>query len=298
VHLPGTEAGLLWVQVSETEDDSTHRAYLHLSAELMRRSPVVLRTVRGVDSAALWNRLNDAATVAGRTAHDFDNVLTGVIGFAELSQAQVEPGSPLGIYLAEIAKAGQRGQDFTRQLHQFNRVGQSRTRPGSLQPVLEQELHKCRQRCGDRIRIEQTIPAELPMITLGELASAIVVRNLLDNAVESMPNGGTITVQVRRQTVTPEDRDRYLGHLAAGPCLEVVIADTGSGITPAFRDKVFTQPLTTSKHRHRGLGLATVFRILYRHDAGIRIEPRSAPETGTIVRLLFPLAHRPGEASA
>lgn len=298
VHVPGAESALLWVRETDAACDAWDQAYLRLSAQLMQRSRVVLRSFQGVDSQALWSHLQNASTIAGRIAHDFGNILTGVIGFTDLSQPHVPAGSQLESYLHGIAKSGVRGSEFVQQLHQFQRVGQSRTQPGWLSPVLERELRELRHRGDHAVRIVDDIPPDLPSIALGEAVSGIVLRQLFHNAVESMPQGGNLGVRVRQKLATSEDGQRYWGNLKAGPCLEVVISDTGSGISPALQGRLFVEPLLTTKYRHRGLGLATVFRILYLHDAGIRLSVRPAPESGTDVQLLIPLARPESEVLA
>ncbi|MCZ2340565.1 MAG: HAMP domain-containing histidine kinase [Bacteroidales bacterium] len=300
VQVPGTDSVLLWVRVRDAGCDALDRAYLRLSAEMMRHSRVVTHAIPGVDSHRLWERLQDVAVVAGRVAHDFDNILTGVLGFAELGLAQTETGSQLENFLQKIAESGKRGNDLTRLLHQFNRMGQTRTRPGSLQPILERELRALSTHSERTVQVTHEIPPTLPWVAMEETMCGLVLRNLLQNAVEAFPaGGGRVHVRVRSAQVTVADTQRFWGHLATGPSLEITITDSGCGIPPTQqRERLFATPLVTTKYRHRGLGLPTVFRILYLHKAGIRLEPRPDHQPGTCVRLLIPLARPESEASA
>jgi signal transduction histidine kinase len=86
------------------------------------------------------------------------------------------------------------------------------------------------------------------------------------------------------------DAKGYLGPVGPGTHIEIAIRDRGAGIKPEVLAKLFAEPFFTTKARHRGLGLATVYRILHAHAGGIRIESSNPPETGTVVRIVLPPA--------
>ena len=137
----GRPAGLVWLERGSAEHWSdAEKHYLVLSAKLIERSPALLARIgRNVDPERLQQRLHDASVIAGRMAHDFDNILTGIIGFADLSLPQVPAGSQAARFLGEIAKVGQRGIVFTQQLHQMSRSGQQKPNPGSIAATLAKE---------------------------------------------------------------------------------------------------------------------------------------------------------------
>jgi signal transduction histidine kinase len=115
-----------------------------------------------------------------------------------------------------------------------------------------------------------------------------VLGHLLENAVEASPPGGTVTVTARAVELNAAEAKAYLGQAGPGAHVEVTVQDAGSGIKPDVRAKLFVEPFYTTKVRHRGLGLAIVYRTLFAHRGGIRIEP--APDAGTVVRIVLPLA--------
>ena len=90
--------------------------------------------------------------------------------------------------------------------------------------------------------------------------------------------------------LNPSDAQGYLGHVGPGAHIELSVLDAGPGIKPENRTKLFVEPFFTTKIRHRGLGLAVVYRTLCAHRGGIRIDPAIAPATGTGVRIVIPLA--------
>jgi C4-dicarboxylate-specific signal transduction histidine kinase len=97
-------------------------------------------------------------------------------------------------------------------------------------------------------------------------------------------------VTARSVELSPTESREYLGNVKAGPHVELTVQDMGAGIKPEVRARLFVEPFYTTKVRHRGLGLAIVYRVLYAHGGGIRIDAPVAPETGTVVRVVFPLA--------
>src|SRR5581483_8655491 len=134
VHLPGRPMGLVWADRPAGQPWSeADRAYLVLTARAMDRSPVVAAATGPViDPERLAQRLADASVIAGRMAHDFDNILTGIMGFADLAGPMLPVGSQPASFVAEIGKVGQRGIQFTQQLHQLSRGGQVKPTPGSV----------------------------------------------------------------------------------------------------------------------------------------------------------------------
>lgn len=244
-----------------------------------------------VDSEQLNQRLADAALIAGRIAHDFDNVLTGIMGFAELCRDRLEPGSDTNRFVSEIARAGDRGIEFTKQLHQFSRGHQTRPQPSSLASVVtaETKILPDRHRANP-LTVQTSVPNDLPSLRMDSGLVGVILRHLLDNAVEAMTSSGMVAVEASVRDLNHAAEINYLGRVSPGRYVEVQIHDSGSGITPAVRERLFTEPLYTTKFRHRGLGLATVFRILYAHEGGIRLDDRAEPHSGTVARFLVPAA--------
>jgi signal transduction histidine kinase len=112
----------------------------------------------------------------------------------------------------------------------------------------------------------------------------------MENAVEACPQGGVVRVTARAVELTDADARAYLGRVGIGAHLQVTVSDTGPGIKPEVRRRLFVEPFFTTKVRHRGLGLAISYRALCAHRGGILLESVTPPGTGTLVRVVFPLA--------
>lgn len=295
VCFPARAAGLLWAERATgqtwTEDD---HAYLALTGKTLERAPAAAAVVGPViDADRLAQRLADAAVVAGRMAHDFDNILTGIIGFADLAAPLLVPGTQPHTFVTEIAKVGQRGTVFTQQLHQLGRAGQARPSPGSVVATLGREEARLRPVMHPALRFEKDLPAGLPAVMVEAAQLQLALGHLVENAVEACPQGGFVRVTARTVELTAADARAYLGKAEAGPHVLVTVSDTGPGIKPDVRRRVFAEPFYTTKVRHRGLGLAVAFRILSAHRGGVQLDPAPPPGTGTVARVVLPLAaHR------
>jgi signal transduction histidine kinase len=291
VQPPGRALGLVWAERHPGQPwAETERSYLSLVGRTMERSPAVATLVGPiVEPEKLYRRLGDVAVIAGRMAHDFDNILTGIIGFSDLASPMLTAGSQAASFVGEIGKVGQRGIQFTQQLHQLSRSGQAKPNPASVTAAVAKEETRLRL-AAPNVRIEKDLPPGLAPVAMEAAPLQTLLGHLLDNAVEACLPGGQVKVAARPVELNETDARSFLGLAAAGPSLLVTVMDTGTGMKPEVRNRLFAEPFFTTKVRHRGLGLAIVYRILCVHRGGIQLDPVPAPGTGTQVRVVLPQA--------
>lgn len=289
---PGRQPGVVWADRGPAEPwTDLDRNYIRHSARLIERSAALGHHVGPiVQTDRLQHRLADAAVIAGRMAHDFDNILTGIIGFSDLTIPLVPAGSQQARFIAEIGKVGQRGIQFTQQLHQLSRSAQIRPLPGSISAALAKEDARLRPQMLPSQTILTHAPNSLPAVAMESGPLQTVVGHLLQNAIEATPATGPVVVNARSVELNPTDAIGYLGQVGPGAHIELSVQDSGPGIKPDHRSKLFVEPFFTTKVRHRGLGLAIAYRILCAHRGGIRIDPAVPPASGTSVRIVVPLA--------
>lgn len=244
-----------------------------------------------LDRARLHQRLQDSAVVAGRLAHAFDNVLTGILGFTELTLSQLDAESPQYRFLTEVLQAAQQGAQLTQQLHTYSRCGTPHPGSTQLASLVSEEEGHWRKALEGNVTLQVAVPADLPAVAVETEALRQALTRVMDNAREAVTGGGTISVTARRVELTPADCQNLLGQVAPGPHVEVIVADTGTGITPEARRRILTEPFFSSKPRHQGLGLAITYRILHAYHGGMQVG--SSPERGTAVRLVLPTMPRP-----
>jgi signal transduction histidine kinase len=235
-------------------------------------------------------RLEDAAALTGRVAHAFDNVLTGIVGFAELTLSQTPSDSAPHQYVAEVLRAAQGGVQLTQQLHMFSRCASTGLGPTSLALLAADEEERFVQMAGPQVRVQFNVPRDLPLVAIDAEALRQLMVHLLQNARESLVGGGTISLTARPYDLAPAERLEWQGNPEPGPALEMMIADSGSGLSAEARQRLFVEPFFSTKPRHRGIGLAIVCRTVFSHGGGFRLEP--APGGGTLARTLLPVARK------
>jgi signal transduction histidine kinase/CheY-like chemotaxis protein len=246
------------------------------------------RWAEQLDRAARQQRLETAAAVTRRLAHDFGNVLTGILGFTELALAQQVPSNtPLHAYLNEAFRAAQAGAQLTHQLRLFSRRQSSTSRSCPLTAVLSEQEARLFSAREAGVSLRLNVATDLPAVALDPEHLAHVLSALLDNAREALVGPGSISVSARLIELKDADCQDLFGSTRPGPHVEVIIADTGIGLSPDVQRRLFTEPFFTTKPRRRGFGLAITYGILHAHRAGLRLHPGA--ERGVVARVLLPI---------
>jgi len=227
--------------------------------------------LRGADEQLQVQKLESIRTLAAGIAHDFNNLLTGLIGNISLAQLQLDKGQQAWELLDEAQRAATRGTALTRQLLTFAKGGAPlRTNVNIVQVVRDSASLAA---SGSNVQCQLDLPSERCAVIGDEGQLAQVFQNLVRNAVEAMPGGGVVEVQVSRQKSQRVDE----------VCIEV--SDHGPGIAPEAIEKIFT-PFFTTKDKGSGLGLAVAFSIVQNHGGRIRVSSKLG--SGTKFRVSLP----------
>ncbi len=241
-------------------------------------NPCLLSILRDVEEQRTLERqltqaqkMEAIGRLAGGVAHDFNNIMTAVLGYAQIASESLPPGSPAEDDLKEILRAAGRASELTRQLLAFARRQVTQPRPVSLN-LLVLETRKLLERLlGEDVTLLTDLTEGLPPVLVdpGQLEQVLV--NLSVNARDAMPKGGSLTIMTST--------------IGGDVVLDVV--DTGVGIPADQHQSIFEPFFTTKEHgKGTGLGLATCYGIV--RQAGGRIELRSEPGSGSRFRVLLP----------
>ena len=233
-------------------------------------------------------KMEAVGRLAGGVAHDFNNLLTAILGYADLVLQAVGGNSELASDLHEIRNAGERASRLTRQLLTFSRKQTFSPKMINLNAVVG-ELQKMLNRViGEDIVLDVAMEPRLgqTMAESGQIEQVIV--NLVVNARDAMPRGGTIRIQTANADLTAEFCRRHDG-ATPGRYVAVTVEDSGCGMTPDVLAHVF-EPFYTTKPAGRGtgLGLSTVYGVVKQSGGYIAID--SAVGSGTTVTVYLPLA--------
>lgn len=293
---PGGGAWVLWLQDQQQRAfTEAEAAALHLVGQALSpwlSSEGSARWADQLDLALRQDRLETSAAVTRRLAHDFGNLLTGILGFTELAMSQQVPANtPLYSYLQEVYRAAQAGAQFTHQLRLFSRRQSASSHPSDLGSLLAEQEARLFAAQPHGLTVRLNVPEGLPAVALEADYLHQVLSALLDNAREALMGSGVISVSARVVELTASDcRDLY-GAVGPGPHVEITLADTGIGLSPEVQRKLFVEPFFTSKPRRRGFGLAVAYGILHAHKGGLRLHP--GEERGVVARVVLPIAPMP-----
>jgi len=236
-------------------------------------------------------KMEAVGRIAGGTAHDFNNILAVVIGYAEILAAALPAGTPSRGQAEEIRRAGERGAALTRQLLSFSR--RQVVQPRVLDPdvVVAEMGGMLRSLLGEEVVLETRFAPGVGRVLADPGQVEQVVMNLAVNARDAMAGSGRCIIETGY--VAPDD-PRLPRGTPPGEWVMIAVTDTGSGMDEAVRARIF-EPFFTTKEdgKGTGLGLATVQSIV--DQSGGRIAVESAPGKGTTFRVFLP---RTEEAAA
>jgi signal transduction histidine kinase/CheY-like chemotaxis protein len=291
---PNGPGWLLWLEdAGRTAWDAAAAAALTLAAHALLRSGAGAadrrpRWAEHLERADRQRRLEAAAQTAARLAHDYGNVLTGILGFSELSLAQrAAADGALNRYLRELHQAAQTGAQLTHQLRLFSRRQAGPARPCEVAPVVAAEAARLGQ-VGDRPFVQAALPDDLPRALIDADGLRAVLAALLDNAREATAGAGVAAVTARAAELTADDCLDAYGDLRPGPHLCLSVADAGTGLGPDVRRRLFAEPFFSTKPRRGGFGLATAYGVLRAYRGGLRLRP--GPSGGAVAEVFVPAA--------
>lgn len=232
------------------------------------------------------HKMESVGRLAGGVAHDFNNMLTIILGYAELMKRRVAPGDPLLHFLEEIEKAAGHSRDVTGQLLAFSRKQVIAPRAVNLNDLLNGMEKSILRLIGEEIRLLIRGGEGLWDVRFDPAQLSQILVNLALNGRDAMANGGKLTIATRNQRLEGKEfPDGCV--LAPGDYVLLEVADTGSGMDQETLSHAF-EPFFTTKEigRGTGLGLSTVYGIVRQNDAGIEVLSES--NRGTTVRIFIP----------
>ena len=234
-------------------------------------------------TAQAWlttKKLEAVGTLAGGIAHNFNNLLTAILGHLALAKLYVRPQEPGFVHVTAAEKAAQQTADVTQQLLTFAKGGAPVKQLMRLVPLLQEAvqvaLADANVHC-DFVLAEELWPVEADRNQIKQ-----VIHQLVRNAAQAMPQGGTLTLQ----TVNVPAGNIPFPH-PRGPYIRISIADQGNGIAAEHLEKIFDPYFTTNPHSS-GLGLTTAHTIIQRHAGYMTVD--SSPGQGTTVHVYLPAA--------
>ena len=295
-----------FILVTGSLDEETAVAYLKngaadyiLKDRLARLGPAVVEALERVRARETLKRLEEqllqsqkmeaVGQLAGGVAHDFNNILTAISGYADLLAEDLSDRPRQLEDIEEIRKAARRAAALTCQLLAFSRKQMLEPRIINVNDVVLNLDKMLRSLMSENIELKTVLAPDLSATRADQNQLEQVVMNLAINSRDAMPEGGSLTIETANVTLDQEYAARHVS-VAPGDYVMVAVSDTGSGMDEKTKARIF-EPFFTTKPAGRGtgLGLSTVYGIV--KQSGGNIWLYSEPKKGTTFKIYLPAVH-------
>ncbi len=233
-------------------------------------------------------KMETIGTLAGGVAHDFNNILTAIVGNAELGMQYLDPDHHPYDDLDEIKKAAIKASDLTNQLLSFSRRQVLKKQSFNLNQVVEDLLKMLKRILGEDIELKTRFSRSLPPVFADKGQIDQILMNLVTNARDAMPGGGRLFIKTR--SVQSNHLAKHQNGKKSGKAyVQLTVTDTGLGMDKETQAHIF-EPFFTTKELDKGtgLGLAVVYGIVKQHEGHLEIE--SDIDKGTTFKIFLPAA--------
>ena len=267
--------------------DAAGRAYLvGVIRDVTAQSAAAAQAKHNLEALRRAQKLETIGRLAAGVAHDFNNMLTAIIGSANLALEALPEGHAAREEVLELRRVGERAASLTRGLLSFSRRAAARPRRADLREIFNGMRPMLQRLLPSRVSLQAALPETLPPVRLDPGRAEQVFLNLVVNAGDAIGGVGRVLVELA-------DAPRGGGGLP-GPCVLLTVSDNGEGMDAGTKAAMF-EPLFSTKPQGAGLGLASV-RDALRADGGA-LEVDSTPGRGTRVRVFWPAADGCGRAA-
>jgi PAS domain S-box-containing protein len=280
----------------QTKDGAFIPVEVSLTSIRYRGENLVLSIARDMTERKLMDdqirqsqKMEAMTTLTAGIAHNFNNILSVIVGCTELAVARLPKDNQAVSLLKKVEDASARARDIVWQLIRFSQKHESSASPVHLVSVVESEIRRAESAIPDEVKIIRQLPDECYPF-LGDAAQiGIMMQNLLSNAVESInKRRGTIEVQLENID-NPKAANIRNGNLKNGKVIQLTVRDNGQGIDPSHMERIFDPYFTTKDFSHgAGMGLSVVHGIVTNNGGTITVD--SKVDRGTEVRIFFPAA--------
>ncbi|MCF7901916.1 MAG: PAS domain S-box protein, partial [Candidatus Marinimicrobia bacterium] len=233
-------------------------------------------------------KMESIGRLAGGIAHDFNNLLTVINGYASILSEEVKEGESAQAMLGNVLKAGERAARLTNQLLAFSRKQILKPEILNLNTLVEETQTMLRRIISENIVLKTKLEPALKTINADRGQIEQVIINLVVNAGDAMPDGGTLTLETQNVTLGDDYGERH-PEVAPGTYVLFALTDTGVGMSPETQEHIF-EPFFTTKEKGKGtgLGLATVHGIVRQSGGFVWVYSESGK--GTAFKIYLPVS--------
>ena len=231
-------------------------------------------------------KMESIGTLAGGVAHDFNNILTTIMGYCSLIIMKTGKATPITGYVNQILEAADRASGLTQSLLAFSRKQVMETKTIDVNETIRAVEKLLRRIIGEDVELKTSPCQEKLVVTVGDGQIGQLLMNLATNARDAMPEGGVLTIKTEQVHLSGDFMKTYDGKEGAHAAIEV--SDTGSGMDERTKDQIF-DPFFTTKEvgKGTGLGLSIVYGIVHQNKGYVNVA--SEPGKGTAFTIYLPL---------
>lgn len=231
-------------------------------------------------------KLEAIGTLAGGVAHDFNNILSIIMGYSDIAIKTIPEKNPACSYIHQISKACNRAKDIIQQLLAFSRKVDPKKSPFNVEPVITEVLTFLRSTLPSNIEIRQNLNTDNEIILADPTQIHQVIMNLCVNSAQSIENREGIITVTASSVFSCINNFEACVDLPEGHYIKIEVIDNGPGIQPEIADRIFDPYFTTrSNSKGSGMGLSVVLGIVHNHGGCITMNSRPASETTFTVYL-------------
>lgn len=258
------------------------------SMELVERKLAEREKIKLEKQLRQAQKMEAIGTLAGGIAHDFNNILSIINGYTELAKEEVPEGSSVREKLDRVLYGGNRAKDLVQQILAFSRQKQAERFPVELTPIVKESIKMLRPTLPTNIEINKYIQQDCGLVLADPTGINQIIMNLCTNAYHAMEDtGGKLDISLKEKILSAEDLVSE-PNIKPGTFIHLSVADSGLGIPPEIRDKIFDPYFTTKKTgKGTGLGLSIVLGIVKSYGGFISLY--SELGQGTVFHVFLPI---------
>lgn len=239
-------------------------------------------------------KMQAVGLLAGGVAHDFNNQLAGIIGYADMIKESCEDGSPINDFVNNILTAAKRSSELTSQLLAFARKGKYQSKTINVHEIIDETVALLNRSINKKIHIKKVFNSKIPFVQGDSTQLQNVILNLAVNGCDSMNDGGELTISTSSTFLDEKFCKSSSYSITPGMYMQITIEDNGHGIPEEIQNRIF-EPFFTTKEpgKGTGMGLSAVYGTVKNHKGAIELE--SATNKGTRISVYFPENDEPIE---
>jgi signal transduction histidine kinase len=259
------------------------RISIHLKLRYMEKERIEMK-----EKLKEKEKLESLSIMAGGIAHNYNNILTAILGYAEFALTDIPASSHIKECIEEVIKSGRRAAEITKEIFLYAEGGNFLLVNTDLSLIVKQIKNLLDLSVPENCKLTYDLPEDLPLIYGNSSSISHMLMNLIVNASEAIGNRkDLITVSTGVMDCSEEyiSKCHFKNNLLPGSYVFLQVEDNGCGIKKEIKNKIF-EPFVTTKPVAKGLGLSSVHGIMNIHKGAIMVQ--SEEGKGTFVRLLFP----------